>query len=164
VVHRRLAVQQQDVRAYPQYEFHHEMAKPTASCRFSFPISLPQGLTQGQFTDRLALRRLLDSQRGGLEAAALVERFDRDRQNAISLLSDPRTQAAFDVSAADEKTQDRFGKNSFGWSLLMARQLVEAGVALVQVNLGNNESWDTHQSAFPNLKNFLLPPTAASPH
>jgi uncharacterized protein (DUF1501 family) len=41
----------------------------------------------------------------------------------------------------------------------MARQLVEAGVALVQVNLGNNESWDTHQSAFPNLKNFLLPPT-----
>ena len=41
----------------------------------------------------------------------------------------------------------------------MARQLVEAGVSLVQVNLGNNETWDTHQSAFPNLKNFLLPPT-----
>ena len=29
----------------------------------------------------------------------------------------------------------------------------------MQVNLGNNESWDTHQAAFPNLKNFLLPPT-----
>jgi len=28
----------------------------------------------------------------------------------------------------------------------------------VQVNLGNNETWDTHQAAFPNLKNFLLPP------
>jgi len=41
----------------------------------------------------------------------------------------------------------------------MARQLVEAGVSLVQVNLGNNESWDTHESAFRNLKNFLLPPT-----
>ena len=33
------------------------------------------------------------------------------------------------------------------------------GVSLVQVNLGNNESWDTHESAFPNLKNYLLPPT-----
>jgi uncharacterized protein (DUF1501 family) len=73
-------------------------------------------------------------------------------------LADPRTQSAFDISRADEKTLDRYGRHSFGWSLLMARQLVEAGVALVQVNLGNNESWDTHQSAFPNLKNFLLPP------
>jgi uncharacterized protein (DUF1501 family) len=40
----------------------------------------------------------------------------------------------------------------------MARQLVEAGVRLIQVNLGNNESWDTHQSAWTNLKTFLLPP------
>ena len=41
----------------------------------------------------------------------------------------------------------------------MARQLVEAGVSLVQVNLGNDESWDTHEAAFGNLKNYLLPPT-----
>jgi uncharacterized protein (DUF1501 family) len=40
----------------------------------------------------------------------------------------------------------------------MARQLVEAGVNLIQVNLGNNETWDTHQSLFPNFKNLLLPP------
>lgn len=46
-----------------------------------------------------------------------------------------------------------------GWSLLMARRLVEAGVALVQVNLGNNETWDTHGNAFPHLKDRLLPPT-----
>ena len=29
----------------------------------------------------------------------------------------------------------------------MARQLVEGGVNLVQVNLGNNETWDTHGNA-----------------
>ena len=29
---------------------------------------------------------------------------------------------------------------------------------IVQVNLGNNETWDTHGNAFPNLKNYLLPP------
>ena len=40
----------------------------------------------------------------------------------------------------------------------MAR-LVEAGVNLVQVNLGNNETWDTHGNAFPHLKDKLLPPT-----
>ena len=41
----------------------------------------------------------------------------------------------------------------------MARRLVEAGVGLVQVNLGNNETWDTHGNAFPHLKDNLLPPT-----
>ncbi len=146
--------------AYPQYEFHHERGREDTKLPFQAPnLTLPQGLSPQQFTSRLALRRLLDGQRRELEAAASVEHFDRDRQNAISLLADARTQAAFDISRADDKTLDRYGRNSFGWSLLMARQLVEAGVSLVQVNLGNNESWDTHQSAFPNLKSFLLPPT-----
>ncbi|MDX1947180.1 MAG: DUF1501 domain-containing protein [Pirellulaceae bacterium] len=146
--------------AYPEYEFHHERGREDTKSPFQAPnLALPQGLSQGDFSSLLGLRRILDQQRGELERAASVESFDRDRQNAISLLSDPSTQAAFDVSRADDKTQTRYGKNSFGWSLLMARQLVEAGVALVQVNLGNNEAWDNHQSIFPNLKNFLLPPT-----
>ncbi|MFP6753478.1 MAG: DUF1501 domain-containing protein, partial [Pirellulaceae bacterium] len=68
-------------------------------------------------------------------------------------------QRAFDVHSVDEQTQERYGKNAFGWSLLMARQLVEAGINLVQVNLGNNESWDTHDNNFPLLKDCLLPPT-----
>ena len=77
---------------------------------------------------------------------------------AVSLLSDPQTKAAFDVHSADPKLQDRYGRNLFGWSLLLARQLVESGVSMIQVNLGNNETWDNHQAIFPNLKNFLLPP------
>jgi uncharacterized protein (DUF1501 family) len=62
------------------------------------------------------------------------------------------------VSKADTKRLDAYGRNSFGMSLLMASQLVEAGVSLVQVNLGNNESLDSHQAAFRSLKDFLLPP------
>ena len=54
---------------------------------------------------------------------------------------------------------DRYGRHSFGWSLLMARRLIEAGVNLVQVNLGNNETWDTHGNMFPHLKDKLFPPT-----
>jgi uncharacterized protein (DUF1501 family) len=41
---------------------------------------------------------------------------------------------------------------------LLARRLVEVGVSMVQVNLGRNETWDTHGNAFPHLKNDLLPP------
>ena len=54
---------------------------------------------------------------------------------------------------------DRYGRHAFGWSLLMAKRLVEAGVKLVQVNLGNNETWDNHGNIFPHLKDKLFPPT-----
>jgi uncharacterized protein (DUF1501 family) len=74
-------------------------------------------------------------------------------------LADPKIRRAIDVTRADDRTQDRYGRNSFGWSILMARRLVEAGVTLVQVNLGNNETWDTHGDAFPRFKNKLFPPT-----
>lgn len=30
---------------------------------------------------------------------------------------------------------------------------------MVQVNLGNNETWDTHGNMFPHLKDKLFPPT-----
>lgn len=146
--------------AYPEYEFHHETGKADSKLDFQAPnLALPQGLSQESFANRQHLRKLLDTQRTELEGAAGVQQFDRFRQSAISLLADPSTQAAFDVTRASEKLQDAYGRNSFGRSLLMARQLVEAGVSLVQVNLGNNEAWDTHQSIFPNLKNYLLPPT-----
>lgn len=147
--------------AYPEYEFHHERGKEhRAENVFQTPnLSLPHEMTTGRLGVRVSLARELDAQRRYLETVATVEDFDRYRQSAISLLADPVTQRAFDITQIDEKTQERYGKHSFGQSLLMARQLVEAGVSLVQVNLGNNETWDTHQAAFPNLKNFLLPPT-----
>src|SRR4029453_9300900 len=80
-------------------------------------------------------------------------------QGAVSLLTDPKVRQVFDLKKTDPRLLDRYGRNSFGWSLLMARRLVEAGVNLVQVNLGNNESWDTHGEAFPHLKEKLFPPT-----
>ena len=111
------------------------------------------------FRSRLALLHSLDQQRRQLDQAADVQDFGRYRQEAASMLAGGGVHRALDVHSADDKLQRRYGKNSFGWSLLMARQLVEAGVSMVQVNLGNDESWDTHEAAFGNLKNYLLPPT-----
>src|SRR5204862_3630397 len=101
----------------------------------------------------------VDAQRRALDRYASVETFDRFHEGAVSLLTDRRVRRAFDVHRAEPRVLDRYGRHSFGWSLLMARRLVETGVNLVQVNLGNNESWDTHGEAFPHLKDKLLPPT-----
>src|SRR5205814_7512359 len=57
------------------------------------------------------------------------------------------------------KLRDRYGRHMFGQSLLLARRLVEAGVPIVQVNMGRVQTWDTHSGNFTKLKNRLLPPT-----
>src|SRR5579864_9115662 len=129
-----------------------------ASSIFDPPrLSLPEGGFD-RLRDRISLLQGIERQRRDLDERASAEELDRHRQRAISLFTDPKTQSAFDVEQADPGTLERYGKNKFGLSLLMANRLVEAGVNLVQVNLGKNSSWDTHFGNFTNLKNNLLPP------
>ena len=66
---------------------------------------------------------------------------------------------AFDLSREDPRLRDRYGRHTFGQSLLLARRLVEAGVPIVQVNMGRVQTWDTHSANFKSLKDRLLPPT-----
>lgn len=146
--------------AYPEYQFHHNGSDPKDDRTFQAPsLNLPGGLTFQGVSQRLNLLKELDRQRSHLEQHAETQSLDQYRQRAISLLSDSQVRHALDVTHADEQMQQRYGRNAFGWSLLMARKLVEAGVSLIQVNLGNNETWDTHGNAFPHLKDKLFPPT-----
>ena len=149
--------------AYPEYTFPNLTKKPPTERDarvYEAPnITLSPGMNLRRMQGRHHLLRELDQQRRNLEDSATVQRYDEQRQSAISLLSAPNVRDAFDVTRADEKTQDRYGRNSFGWSLLMARRLVESGVNMVQVNLGNNETWDMHGDIFPRMGQKLLPPT-----
>jgi len=148
--------------AYPLYEFDHQQRQRAANPnkRFQAPsLAVPEGFSADRFRGRLDLLASIDHQRKVLEDMASNEAFDHHRQGAVSLLTDAKIKAAFDVVDAEPSTLDRYGRHAFGWSLLMARRLVEAGVNLIQVNLGNNETWDTHGNIFPHLKDKLLPPT-----
>ena len=147
--------------AYPEYEFDHQERPHTATRKgFEMPnLSLPEGVGEGRFDHRLDLLKHIDGQRHDLDRGAANAGLDRYRQAAVSLLTDPKVRKAFDVKSAAPRELDRYGQNAFGWSLWVAARLVEAGVNLVQVNLGNNETWDTHGNAFPHLKEKLFPPT-----
>lgn len=147
--------------AYPEFEFSHLRRKRQGEkLVFQAPhLSLPQGLTPHRISGRASLLALVERQQGVLDRAAHFERFDHYRQHAISLLTEAKVKEAFNVVEAGPRLLDRYGRNSFGWSLLMARKLVEAGVNLIEVHLGNCDSWDTHVDGFVNLKQFLLPPT-----
>jgi len=146
--------------AYPTHEFHHASGELKTGIDFQAPhLSLPDGLNLDRLDRRVTLLSSIENQQRTLDRTASTNQFVRYREGAVQLLTDAKIKAAFDVVNADPKTLDRYGRNSFGWSLLMTKRLIEAGVSLVQVNLGNNESWDTHGNAFPNLKNYLFPPT-----
>jgi hypothetical protein len=132
--------------------FRHEPATVFETPTLTLPAGGPERLQS-----RVDLLRTIERQQSDLERSAEGGRLDRHREQAITLLSDPRTRGAFEVEKADPKVLARYGENKFGLSLLMAYRLIEAGVNLVQVNLGKNSSWDTHRRNFDNLRDNLFP-------
>jgi hypothetical protein len=148
--------------AYPEYIFDHQDRPGVVSANRKFQIpdlTFPSEMPLNRFGRRMDLLQTIEQQRMSLDRMATNATFDQSRQRAISLLTDPKIKRGLDVYSEPPETLDRYGRNSFGWSLIMARNLIQLGVNLVQVNLGSNESWDTHGEAFPHLKDKLLPPT-----
>jgi hypothetical protein len=148
--------------AFPGYLFDLHKGKPSDREDWRFEVAnltLPEGVLESRHRDRMSLLGLVERQQRQLEETAAGAKYDRVRGSAVSLLTSPQVRHAFDVRKAEPRVLARYGNNSFGWSLLMARRLVEAGVNLVQVNLGNFGSWDLHGNNFPCLKNYLFPPT-----
>jgi hypothetical protein len=114
-------------------------------------FSLPAG------TDAAGLRqrqRLLD-QLGSPPAEAGP--FRRHQELAFELLTSGAVADAFRLEREPDRVRDRYGRNPFGQSLLLARRLVRAGVPVVQANMGIVQSWDTHADNWGRLKDRLLP-------
>ena len=80
------------------------------------------------------------------------------QQAAFSVLASGRIARAFAMDQEPASVRDRYGRHPFGQSLLLARRLVQAGVPVVQANMGIVQNWDTHANNFGKLKNQLLPP------
>jgi hypothetical protein len=66
-------------------------------------------------------------------------------------MSSEKMREAFDLSKEPDKDRDRYGRNRFGQSCLLARRMVERGVRFVTVNMFetvfNEITWDIHGSA-----------------
>src|SRR5260221_12249955 len=58
--------------------------------------------------------------------------------------------------------RDRYSRNTFGQSLVLARRLIEAGTRVVEVNWpkvanSDNHSWDVHQGLPDRMKRQSAP-------
>lgn len=121
-------------------------------------LSLAPGLEVSRLADRRSLLTSMDRQREGLAHAAEGKRLTEQQELAFRVLTSSKIAPAFDLSREPVAVRDRYGRHAFGQSLLLARRLVEAGVGVVQANMGIVQNWDTHGDNFRRLKNDLLPP------
>jgi uncharacterized protein (DUF1501 family) len=116
----------------------------------------------GIAVERLGARRALleEVDRHQRQFAGLAEcrRLSDQQELAFSVLTSGKVARAFDLDREPAAVRDRYGSHAFGQSLLLARRLVQAGVPIVQANMGHVQNWDNHSNIFPTLKDRLLPP------
>lgn len=121
-------------------------------------LTLPAGLNVTRLAGRKHLLEELDGQKRHLSGLAELDRLTNEQQTAFNLLTSAQLTRAFDLSRETAAQREHYGRHTYGQSLLLARRLVEAGVPLVQVNIGRVQNFDNHSQIFPTLKNRLLPP------
>ena len=113
-------------------------------------VSLAAG-RDGQFLEnRKQLLTQLDRFRSDLDLDGSSAGVDNFRSVAFDMLTSPQAAAAFDVAQESDVVRDRFGRNTWGQSCLLARRLAEAGTAVVSLYVNVPKSgqeftnWDDH--------------------
>lgn len=133
--------------AYSPFSITDDPSRPN----FEVPnVGLANAAEMRRLSNRVALRRNLDNMERAFDREGELGALDQFESQAVTLLTDPRTRDAFDLSKEDKRTRDRYGRNRWGQQLLLARRLVESGVEIIHSNLdgplcgtaGNN--WDDH--------------------
>ncbi|MCH2203576.1 MAG: DUF1501 domain-containing protein [Fuerstiella sp.] len=148
-------------------------------CKYAYPervkgkIVLPEmNLADGISIDRLDTRRSLSQQFNDefrrVEQTQAIDRLDQSRRQAFDLLTSANRPnspwRAFSTENEDVRLQDRYGRNLYGHSMLIARRLIESDVRFVTVTWEvfeklniDQDGWDTHQRNFHILRNHRLP-------
>jgi hypothetical protein len=119
---------------------------------FKVPDLLPPNYISSVRTDhRRRLREMVDASVKGFEASQDAKLMDENFHQAYTLMSSAKMREAFDLSQESDANKDRYGRNRFGMSCLLARRMIERGVRFVTVNMFetvfNEITWDIHGSA-----------------
>jgi hypothetical protein len=129
-------------------------------------LGLPAEVPPLRLDGRRSLLGKVNQHLDALDRGGALARYDSQSRQAFDLLRSSRARRAFALDQEPTTLRDRYGRHKFGQSVLLARRLVEAGVALVQVNwprekgdmASNSPVWDTHSNNAPRLKTALMPP------
>jgi hypothetical protein len=126
-------------------------------------LTLPAELDIERVHERRSILSELDAKSRMADRVAAVQGMKAYRGRAIDLLTSPATRKAFALHEESDRLRDRYGRTTYGQSVLLARRLVEAGVRFVTVYYSPGiGGWDTHKDNFAILKKSRLPHTDQS--
>jgi Protein of unknown function (DUF1501) len=110
------------------------------------------GMTIDRLGDRRSLNAGLDRIRRDADRSGLLESISRFDQQAFDLVTSASAREAFQIQSETPETRERYGRNSWGQSVLLARRLVEAGSTIVTCHFGG---WDTHWNHQASMEQYL---------
>lgn len=113
-------------------------------------LRLRKELTIDRLENRRELLLQLDTIGRELDRTGTFDGIDAFTQQAIQMVTSPKARDAFDLGREPAGTRERYGK--YCESLLLARRLVEAGVPVVTLKIGD---WDTHEHNFRDMREQL---------
>lgn len=113
-------------------------------------LSLPAGVPRARLDARRNLLRQLDSLNRATDSGGVFAAHDAAVARAMEMITAARTRAAFDLDQEPPVARERYGQ--FCEKFLLARRLVEAGIPVVTLKVGD---WDTHEKNFSEHKEQL---------
>ncbi|HZZ71136.1 MAG TPA: DUF1501 domain-containing protein [Pirellulales bacterium] len=125
-------------------------------------LQLRPEMTMSRLERRAKLRDLIDEGMPEIDQATKKYDLNEYYDKALGLILSGRARDAFDLTKEKTAVRDRYGRNTFGQSCLLARRLVEAGTRVVEViwpKVANsdNHSWDHHQDLTKRMKTQSAP-------
>ncbi len=115
-------------------------------------LSPPANVLGNQLKRRQSLLQAVDGLSKDIHANDQIDTYSEFQKRAVEMVLASEARQAFAIEREPQQCRDRYGRNTFGQSCLLARRLVQAGVRFVTVNYGG---WDHHARIFEGLKNKL---------
>ncbi len=119
--------------------------------RFIVEGIVAPGITDEQQRARRELLEKLNTLQYALPEHPAMQAMARSEEQAYDMILGAGAKV-FDLSTEPDELRDRYGRNKFGQSCLMARRLVEQGVPYITINY---PGWDTHKDNFPTMRRKL---------
>ncbi|KAA3607964.1 MAG: DUF1501 domain-containing protein [Planctomycetota bacterium] len=125
-------------------------------------LQLRGELSPQRLRRRARLRQDIHRLNPDLAAAVQDSGLEAYTEQALDLVLSGKARKAFSLEEETDALRDRYGRNTFGQSCLLARRFVEAGTRFVQVNwpkVANSDrhSWDCHKDLPKRMKDDAAP-------
>ena len=115
-------------------------------------LRLPGGVDDSRFSKRRNMLNTVNDYFATKEKSDSLDAVDSFYDRAYSLISSEKARNAFDINKEDGAVRDKYGRNTAGARMLLARRLIEAGTRFVSLTYGG---WDMHNNIENSMKGQL---------